>query len=205
MTYIKFIVIKYYNDTLKFYPMCKNLDLDPERLNLFVAYTKKEQIFANNNDIPWKGMFKSDFKFLKTMTKKENVAVIMGRLTFESMPKPLDERINVVVSTQMRDKPGIIVKKTFQDAIDYCIKNKMIIVIFGGSDIYKEAMSKKCKFFITIIDDDKWKGNKKFPKHNLTLKCVNKELQELLTDAQLTDSNFYIENDVKFSFFIAYN
>ena len=54
----------------------------------------EDGLIGQNNSIPWK--ISQDLKFFKLTT--ENHVVIMGRKTFESLGKPLKNRINIVVS-----------------------------------------------------------------------------------------------------------
>ncbi len=96
--------------------------------------------------------------------------VIMGRKTFESLPKgPLLNRKNIVIS---RNKNLIIdgaeVKHSLSAAIELCRDDDEVFVI-GGGEIYKEALNNADKLYITHIDKmfeadtyfpditDKWK------------------------------------------------
>ena len=69
-------------------------------LNCILCIDKNNGI-AKNNQIPWK--IKEDLRHFNTITSyttnplKLNV-VVMGRKTYESIGKPLPNRINVVLS-----------------------------------------------------------------------------------------------------------
>lgn len=179
-----------------------DLSLDPEKFNVFVAYDNN-RIYAEDCVIPWQAAVKGDFKFLNKMTTQPNVALIMGRLTHESIGKPLKDRVNVVVSNTLEEKDGIIFKKTFSDAVNFCKEKNYTIVIFGGRRIYQEAMKSKCKFFITIFDLS-CGGNKEFPEHNLELQSINEKVREIIPNVEYKDEKFH-ENGYKYSFYQAMN
>lgn len=98
--------------------------------------------------IPWK--CRADMKFFKEMTTqvcdptKKN-AVIMGRKTFESLPAPLPNRVNVVLSNKLCK--GVFYND-FDTAIDELESDPTIETIFviGGEMIYKIAIDHpKCE------------------------------------------------------------
>ena len=94
--------------------------LDPERFNVFVAHTKKKRIYACESGIPWTGKVNGDLKILRKLTIFKKNSLIMGRLTHEFIGRPLPGRVNVVVGSQVQEKEGIVAKKTFQEAVQYC-------------------------------------------------------------------------------------
>jgi dihydrofolate reductase len=61
------------------------------QLNLIVAFDPNK-VIGNGNSLPWK--IKEDLILFKELTV--NNVVIMGRNTFESIGKPLPNRINIV-------------------------------------------------------------------------------------------------------------
>ena len=72
------------------------------RLNLIVAVSKNYGI-GKDNSMPW--YIKSELKYFKDITSNPsfNNIVLMGRKTWDSLPrKPLPNRINVVISRDSR-------------------------------------------------------------------------------------------------------
>jgi dihydrofolate reductase len=59
-----------------------------------IAAMSENRVIGNGNKIPWH--LPEDFKWFKQMTAGN--VVVMGRKTFESLGKPLPERINVVLT-----------------------------------------------------------------------------------------------------------
>lgn len=110
----------------------------------------------------------NDMANFRRMTT-ENV-VVMGRKTFESLPRPLPNRANIVLSTDSTYKvegyDNVFVVYTIAEAINLCEKqfaNNMWFVI-GGSSIYSQFLAQNLvdEMFVTIVDDDT-KGDSHFP------------------------------------------
>ena len=80
----------------------------------------------------------------------------------------------------------------------------MTITIFGGLGIYEQAIKSKCKFFITEIDDMDFEGNKRFPKLDIKLECLNDQIKEYLDNVEYSGGKF-IENGIGYSFYIGMN
>ena len=120
--------------------------------NIIVAIDKKRGIGLKNT-IPW--YFKDDLKYFKNITL--NTIVIMGRNTWESLPKPLAKRYNIVISTTKKNKDGEqYLARSFDDAIEHAKFLKKPIFIIGGSRVYRDALNhKNCKsLYITYINDN---------------------------------------------------
>lgn len=130
--------------------------------NLFfdiVLCCDKEYGIGKNGTIPWK--IKQDMSFFRKMTLSNDTffknVVIMGRKTADSLDKPLDERINIVITSQEKYKDGFIACKTLNDAFEYLktITHNKVFVI-GGSVLFDEAINHHlCKnIYLNIIDQD---------------------------------------------------
>lgn len=59
-----------------------------------IAAMSENRVIGSGNEIPWR--LPEDFKWFKKMTKGN--VVVMGRKTFESLGKPLPERLNVILT-----------------------------------------------------------------------------------------------------------
>ena len=123
-------------------------------INLIVAVDSQCNGIGKDGKIPWHN--KDDMKFFKNITTGDgNNAVIMGRKTFESIGKPLPNRLNIVISRTLTNINDCIVKNSLEDAIAYAkSKNKDNVFIIGGESIYNNAIVKNLvdNFFITKID-----------------------------------------------------
>ncbi len=97
--------------------------------------------FSKNNSIPWH--YSNDFKHFKETTV--NTCVIMGKNTYLNIGKPLNNRINIVISSTLDINdlyPNLFVFKNLLDGINYAQDNfDKDIYICGGFNIYNEALS----------------------------------------------------------------
>ena len=76
-------------------------------LSIIVAMAKN-RVIGINNQLPWR--LPEDLKYFKTVTM--NKPIVMGRKTFESMPKALPNRTNVIITrkTDYKAENAIVVK-----------------------------------------------------------------------------------------------
>jgi len=108
-----------------------------------IACVNEEGIIGCNNDLFAKSS--EDMKrFKKITTGKGKNVVIMGRKTWESIPRdyrPLKDRINIVLSKNGDfECVGAIVCSSFQNALK-CCNEKIIdeIFVIGGETLYDEC------------------------------------------------------------------
>ena len=119
----------------------------PNGLTLIVAAGENNAI-GKNNDLIWH--LSDDLKRFKKLTNGHHI--IMGRKTFESFPKPLPNRIHIVITRQADYKvpDGIIVVNSLDDAFDAARKDDQPFII-GGGEIYKQGMPLVDKLEITRV------------------------------------------------------
>jgi dihydrofolate reductase len=129
-------------------------------ISIIVAVSENGVIGVDNK-LPWH--ISEDLRRFKTLTLGNTV--IMGRKTYESIGKPLSDRVNIVVS---RDKgltiPGCIVVDSIENAIRKSDKNKDTFII-GGGEIYKNSLNFVDKVYMTRINQEVG-GDTIFPKLN---------------------------------------
>lgn len=115
--------------------------------SIFVAIDENGGI-SKNGSIPWKSQ--GDMKFFKEMTcGRGNNAVIMGRITYESIPpqfRPLNGRMNIVISRtwKQEEHPEIAVCSSLMEALKKVgtsvVKKYEDVFVIGGEQIYREAI-----------------------------------------------------------------
>ena len=97
-----------------------------------------------NNSLPW--YYKEDLKRFAKITKGNgNNAIIMGRKTWESLPKkPLPGRTNIILSrTLENENEDFVIFDEINDALLFCHEQNMNDVwIIGGNQIYKETLER---------------------------------------------------------------
>lgn len=141
-------------------------------INIIVA-TSENNVIGRGNDIPW--YIPEDLEHFKKLTTGNTV--IMGRKTYESLPKeyrPLPNRINIVIT---RDKSyqakGCLVVNSLEDALRKADNDKEIFII-GGGQIYREGLKFAERIYLTKIHKN-IEGDTYFPKLNKFWKLVDEE------------------------------
>ena len=95
---------------------------------------------------------KEDMQNFKRLTTSN--VVIMGRKTYESIGKPLKDRINIVISrSDNKDEENLIWVHSLEEAMKKAKEYEKDIYIIGGGSIYKEALEKDIvdKIYFTRI------------------------------------------------------
>jgi len=118
---------------------------------------------------------RDDLKRFKELTYGHSV--IMGRKTWESLPKkPLMGRKNIVItSSELDDKPeDVIVVNSLGSALSIC-KDEDLVFIIGGGSVYKEAYPLADELFLTEIFATPERSDTFFPPYHGDFKCVERE------------------------------
>ena len=102
-----------------------------------IAAAAENNALGKDNDLIWH--ISEDLKRFKRLTSGH--AIIMGRKTFESMPKALPNRTNIVLTNKKDYQPeGATVVHTVADALAL-VENDPQPFIIGGGEIYRLFMS----------------------------------------------------------------
>ncbi len=127
---------------------------------------------GNKNTLLWH--IPEDMKRFKTLTT--NHAVIMGRKTFESIGKPLPNRLNIVITNDLKFSfPGILVAHSLNEAIS--LANRPIseeLFIIGGASIYTQAINQADKLYLTKVKGT-FDADAFFPDYSRFSNVVSKE------------------------------
>ena len=151
-----------------------------------------ELVIGVDNNLPWN--LKDDLAHFKKYTL--NKVIIMGRKTYESIGRPLPNRVNYVISRTIEAIDGAHVFGNIEEAIlsaekynnDMNIENE--IVIIGGGFIFEETLPILNKLVITKVDCDVV-GDVFYPKIDMQKwKLINSENYSKNTD---NDYDFKIE------------
>lgn len=97
--------------------------------------------------MPWR--LSADLKRLKLLTMGHHI--IMGRKTWESLGRPLPGRVNVVITSDRNfHAEGATVVHSLQEALKVS-SNDSEVFIFGGGQIFREALPLVDKLYLTIV------------------------------------------------------
>ena len=146
-----------------------------------IAAAANNNVIGNNNKLIWH--IPKDLIRFKELTL--NHAVIMGRKTFESLPNPLPNRLNIVVTRDINyNNNGIVVCKSIEEALTHC-KNDSQPFIIGGGEIYKQTISIVDKIELTRVYKD-FEGDTYFPEiPEEKFKLVREETNESNGDEKI--------------------
>jgi dihydrofolate reductase len=104
--------------------------------------------------LPWH--LSTDLKYFRKVTMGK--PIIMGRRTFESFGRPLDGRLNIVLTrnTAFEPPPGAIAAYNLEEALDVAQKEANHtgadeIMIVGGDDVFREVLPQASRIYLTEV------------------------------------------------------
>ncbi|WP_312829483.1 type 3 dihydrofolate reductase [Pantoea anthophila] len=122
-----------------------------------IAALEADRIIGMENAMPWD--LPADLAWFKRNTLKK--PVIMGRLTFESIGRPLPGRLNIVVSSQPGTAEGVTWVTSLDEALQAAGEAEEIMVI-GGGRVYEQMLKRADRLYLTHIDAEV-EGDTQFP------------------------------------------
>ena len=134
-------------------------------INIIVAIDQNRAIGKNGDLLCY---LPADLKHFKNITTGHTV--IMGRKTFDSLPKgALPNRVNIVISHTERSYPDTVYASSIKEALEKAPKDREVFII-GGASIYDISLDLADRIYLTKIknsfagadtffpawDEDKW-------------------------------------------------
>ncbi len=116
------------------------------------------RVIGNKGSLPW--CLPADLRYFKKVT--DNLPLIMGRKTHESIGYILPKRKNIVISSQKKYEPlaGAFIASTFEKAILLAGDGEVFVI--GGACVYKEVLPFAQKIYLTEVKGD-FNGDTFFP------------------------------------------
>jgi dihydrofolate reductase len=157
-------------------------------LSLIVAMDKNG-VIGKDNDMPWGRSLPADLENFKKLTM--NHIIIMGRKTFNSLPKILPGRIHLMMT-----KSDLVVKsinviscKTIEKALYFCEDTDAFVI--GGAEIYKLFMPYVERMYITRIEHE-FEGDTYFPEIDLNEWELVSDIEGIKDEKNKYDHSFLI-------------
>ena len=119
----------------------------------FAAAAGENGVIGAGGRLPWK--LPSDLKQFRKLTLGK--PIVMGRKTYQSIGKPLDDRDNIVVT---RDRtfaaPGVHVAFSLADALTIgrqlaAGRGATEVVVIGGAEIFRAALAQADRVYLTRV------------------------------------------------------
>ena len=130
-------------------------------ITMIAAVAKNRAIGFENKLIYW---LPNDLKRFKQLTTGHTI--LMGRRTFESLPKgALPNRRNCVLTTSVKELPGCECFASWDEFLFTCMPDEEIFII-GGASLYEGLIDKADRLCLTEIDDTPEKADTFFPDYS---------------------------------------
>ena len=138
-------------------------------INIIAAIGKNREL-GKDNKLLWH--IPEDFKRFKTLTSGH--IVIMGRKTFESIGKPLPNRVNIVITRDVNYKVEEVIvcnsiEAAFASSFAKATADKKApvsqgeIFIIGGASIYEQGIKYADKLYLTLVNQEYPEADAFFP------------------------------------------
>jgi dihydrofolate reductase len=112
-----------------------------------IAAIAANNALGKDNKLIW--YLPADLKRFKKVTSNHHI--IMGRKTYESLGKPLPNRVNIIITRNPNyAAKGCIVVHSLSEAIK-AAENDPSPYILGGAEIYEQAMNVADKLDLTFV------------------------------------------------------
>jgi dihydrofolate reductase len=110
-----------------------------------IAAMSQNRVIGNRLKIPWH--LSEDFNWFKKMTTGQ--IVVMGRKTFESIGKPLPNRLTIVLTRTQRSIPGVQTVTDLNEIdLDHTTRT---VFICGGAQVYEQALPLCSDLYLTLV------------------------------------------------------
>lgn len=128
---------------------------------VIVVACSRNRVIGKNNQLVWH--MPADLRFFKQTTMGHHL--LLGRKTFESMGGALPGRTSIVITRNPNYQvpQGHHVVHSIQEGYDLGEKLGLdTLMILGGAEVYKQALSDADEVILTYIDED-FEGDAFFP------------------------------------------
>lgn len=116
---------------------------------MIVAAVARNGVIGVDGTLPWQ--LPEDLARFKSLTTGH--ALIMGRATFESIGRPLPDRVNIVL-TRRSDwaREGVATASNLDDALEQTSELGVDAMIAGGAAVYEAALPVADRLELTEVD-----------------------------------------------------
>lgn len=133
----------------------------PPIIALVVAMGENGAI-GKDGALPWR--LSSDMRYFRKVTMGK--PIVMGRRTFESLPRVLDGRLNIVLTRDAAfEAPGAVVVHDLEEALNVARREAERsdageITVIGGAEVFSAVLPQAGRIYLTEVeaapDADTW-------------------------------------------------
>jgi dihydrofolate reductase len=107
-------------------------------------------VIGIDNDLPWR--LPGDLRWFKEKTLNRHI--IMGRQSFESLPRALPKRVNIVVTRDLSFyRSDCIIRHSLDEALAFAhAAGEKEAFIIGGGTVYEQTKNLWHRLYITDVD-----------------------------------------------------
>ncbi|MCR4280394.1 MAG: dihydrofolate reductase [Candidatus Komeilibacteria bacterium] len=144
------------------------------RISIIAAIDNNRGL-GRDNKLLWH--IKTDLQRFKKLTTGHTI--IMGRKTYESIGKPLPERVNIVLSRRpVNVLDNVMVVKTLEESLEEASRREEEeIFIIGGGQIYSQTMDLADRLYLTVVDGD-YGADTFFPAYDMFDRVIDQREEE---------------------------
>jgi dihydrofolate reductase len=127
------------------------------RVSIVVAVSTNH-VIGKDGQLPWR--LPEDLRRFKALTTGK--AIVMGRLTHESIGRPLPNRRNIVLSSRTDYRPaGCEVVNSVQ-AVMHLLDDLEEVMVIGGGNVYRDFLPIAERLYVTRVHAS-FEGDAYFP------------------------------------------
>lgn len=124
----------------------------------FVVARDRRGVIGKDGHLPWR--LPDDMRHVRKLTVGK--PLIMGRRTFDSIGRPLPDRISIVLTRDPEFRcDGCLVARTPDEALALA-GDAPEVIVFGGAGVFKDYLPRADRIYLTEVDTE-GSGDTYFP------------------------------------------
>jgi len=140
--------------------------LNPFPYKAIVAVSE-DGVIGRNGDLPWR--LSGDLQWFKKITMGHTI--LMGRKTWDSLPKALPGRENWVLSRRNLRSEGMRLFSSLKDVAEH-LPDRQTLFVIGGGEVYRQALPLCHELYITQVHQKVPDGDAFFPEYQDQFEAV---------------------------------
>jgi dihydrofolate reductase len=116
----------------------------------FVVARDRRGVIGKGGRLPWR--LPDDMRHVRELTVGK--PLIMGRRTFDSIGRPLPDRVNIVLTRDPAFRcDGCLVARTTDEALALA-GDVPEVIVFGGAGVFKDFLPRADRIYMTEVDTE---------------------------------------------------